>query len=146
MVRVLFLSSQWHGTAKRFILSSSVSDEFVDRFRQRLAALKMGDPLDESTGVAPLSSVDAAARLDDQVNRSVAGGARVILGGKRPSADSAFFEPTILTNVEKGTPAYDEERAPPLLPLRAQGPRQGRLALVPSSSSSPARLVIKWVS
>ena len=95
--------------AKRFILSSSVSDEFVDRFRQRLAALKMGDPLDESTGVAPLSSVNAAARLDDQVNRSVAGGARVILGGKRPSADSAFFEPTILTNVEKGTPAYDEE-------------------------------------
>jgi succinate-semialdehyde dehydrogenase / glutarate-semialdehyde dehydrogenase len=69
----------------------------------------MGDPLDESTGVAPLSSVDAAARLDDEVNRSVAGGARVILGGKRPSADSAFFEPTILTNVEKGTPAYDEE-------------------------------------
>jgi acyl-CoA reductase-like NAD-dependent aldehyde dehydrogenase len=39
----------------------------------------------------------------------VAGGARIILGGKRPSADSAFFEPTILTNVEKGTPAYDEE-------------------------------------
>ena len=79
--------------AKRFILSSSVSDEFVDRFRQRLAALKMGDPLDESTGVAPLSSVNAAARLDDQVNRSVAGGARVILGGKRPSADSAFSSP-----------------------------------------------------
>jgi len=66
MVRVLFLSSQWHGTAKRFILSSSVSDELVDRFRQRLAALEMGDPLDASTGVAPMSSVDAAARLDDQ--------------------------------------------------------------------------------
>src|ERR1700704_5284341 len=65
--------------AKRFILLESVSDEFVDGFRERLAALKMGDPLDESTGVAPLSSVEAAARLEDQVNRSVAGGARVIL-------------------------------------------------------------------
>ena len=95
--------------AKRFILLQSVSDEFVERFRDRLAALKMGDPLDESTGVAPLSSVEAAARLEDQVKRSVAAGARVILGGKRPSPDSAFFEPTILTNVKKGTPAYDEE-------------------------------------
>jgi len=95
--------------AKRFILLQSVSDEFVDRFTERLAALKMGDPLDESTGVAPLSSVDAAAKLEDQVNRSIAGGARVILGGKRLNPDSAFFEPTILTNVRKGTPAYDEE-------------------------------------
>jgi succinate-semialdehyde dehydrogenase/glutarate-semialdehyde dehydrogenase len=69
----------------------------------------MGDPLDESTGVAPLSSVEAAARLEDQMNRSVAGGAKPILGGKHPNADSAFFEPTILTNVKKGTPAYDEE-------------------------------------
>ncbi|MCU1260670.1 MAG: succinate-semialdehyde dehydrogenase [Bryobacterales bacterium] len=95
--------------AKRFILLESVSEEFVHHFKERLAALKMGDPLDESTGVAPLSSVEAAARLEDQVNRSVAGGARVILGGKRPSPESAFFEPTILTNVKKGTPAYDEE-------------------------------------
>jgi succinate-semialdehyde dehydrogenase/glutarate-semialdehyde dehydrogenase len=69
----------------------------------------MGDPLDESTGVAPLSSAEAAARLEEQVNRSVAGGAKAILGGKRPSPQGAFFEPTILTNVRKGTPAYDEE-------------------------------------
>ena len=107
MVRVLFLSSQWHGTVKRFILSSSSATNLSTVSGR--GSPRWGDPLDESTGVAPLSSVDAAARLDDQVNRSVAGGARVILGGKRPSADSAFFEPTILTNVEKGTPAYDEE-------------------------------------
>jgi succinate-semialdehyde dehydrogenase/glutarate-semialdehyde dehydrogenase len=95
--------------AKRFIVLQSMSDDFVDRFRERLAALKMGDPLDESTGVVPLSSVEAAARLEDQVKCSVAGGARVVLGGNRPSPDSAFFEPTILTNVKKGTPAYDDE-------------------------------------
>jgi len=95
--------------AKRFIVHQFIADEFINRFRDRLAGLKMGDPLDESTGVGPLSSVEAAARLEDQVNRSVAGGAQVILGGKRPSPDSAFFEPTILTNVKKGTPAYDEE-------------------------------------
>jgi succinate-semialdehyde dehydrogenase/glutarate-semialdehyde dehydrogenase len=105
--------------AKRFILLQSMSDAFVERFRERLAALKMGDPLDEATGVAPLSSVEAAARLEDQVNRSVAGGARVILGGKRPSPDSAFFEPTILTNVKKGTPAYDEELFGPVAAVMA---------------------------
>jgi succinate-semialdehyde dehydrogenase/glutarate-semialdehyde dehydrogenase len=95
--------------AKRFVLHESVAEEFVNRFRDRLASLTMGDPLDESTGVAPLSSVDAARQLEDQVNRSVAGGATVVLGGKRPSPDSAFFEPTILVDVRKGTPAYDEE-------------------------------------
>ncbi|MDB5306153.1 MAG: Aldehyde Dehydrogenase [Gemmataceae bacterium] len=95
--------------SKRFIPVEAVSEDFVERFRVKLAALKMGDPLDESTGVAPLSSAQAAARLEDQVNRSVAAGARVLLGGKRPDPQGAFFEPTILTDVRKGMPAYDEE-------------------------------------
>jgi succinate-semialdehyde dehydrogenase/glutarate-semialdehyde dehydrogenase len=95
--------------AKRFILHESVSDQFIDGFRNRLAALKMGDPLDPSTGVAPLVSARAAAKLEDQVKRSVAAGAKAILGGRRPDPDGAFFEPTILTNVDKGMPAYEEE-------------------------------------
>jgi succinate-semialdehyde dehydrogenase/glutarate-semialdehyde dehydrogenase len=95
--------------AKRFILHRAIADEFIDGFRQHLAELKMGDPLDETTGVAPLSSVDAAEKLEDQVKRSVAQGAQPILGGGRPSPHSTFFEPTILTKVKKGMPAYDEE-------------------------------------
>jgi len=95
--------------AKRFIVHEDVSGEFVDHFRAKLFELKMGDPLDEATGVAPLSSPRAAEILEDQVNRSVAGGAKVILGGKRAEPGSAFFEPTILIQVKKGTPAYDEE-------------------------------------
>ena len=95
--------------SKRFILLESVSDEFLEKFRARLAALKMGDPLDEATGVAPLYSPHAAADIEDQVNRSVAAGARILLGGKRPDPEGAFFEPTILTNVQKGMPAYEEE-------------------------------------
>jgi succinate-semialdehyde dehydrogenase / glutarate-semialdehyde dehydrogenase len=95
--------------SKRFIPLKSVSEEFLEKFRARLAALKMGDPLDESTGVAPLCTPQAAAHLEDQVNRSVAAGARIVLGGKRPDPEGAFFEPTILTNVQKGMPAYDEE-------------------------------------
>jgi succinate-semialdehyde dehydrogenase/glutarate-semialdehyde dehydrogenase len=95
--------------SKRFIPLQSVSEEFIDRFKEKLAALKMGDPMDESTGVAPLCTVQAAATLEDQVNRSVAAGAKVLLGGKRPDPNGAFFEPTILTDVKKGMPAYDEE-------------------------------------
>lgn len=95
--------------SKRFIVLDKVSADFVERFRAKLAELKMGNPLDESTGVAPLSSVKAASHLEDQVNRSVAAGAQVLSGGKRPDPKSAFFEPTILTHVKKGTPAYDEE-------------------------------------
>jgi succinate-semialdehyde dehydrogenase/glutarate-semialdehyde dehydrogenase len=95
--------------AKRFIVQEKVGGKFVDRFRAKLAELKMGDPLDEATGVAPLSTTRAAEILEDQVNRSVAGGAKVILGGKRADPGTAFFEPTILIEVKKGTPAYDEE-------------------------------------
>jgi succinate-semialdehyde dehydrogenase / glutarate-semialdehyde dehydrogenase len=95
--------------SKRFIVLDSVSKVFIERFEAGLANLKMGDPLDESTGVAPLCSTQAAATLEDQVNRSVAAGARIILGGKRPDPKGAFFEPTILTEVKKGMPAYDEE-------------------------------------
>ena len=69
--------------AKRFIVHEDVSGEFVDHFRAKLFELKMGDPLDEATGVAPLSSPRAAEILEDQVNRSVKGGAKIILGGKR---------------------------------------------------------------
>ena len=94
---------------KRFILLKEISEEFIERFTAALRSLKMGDPLEESTGVAPLVSKEAAERLEEQVRESVAKGAQVILGGGRPHPDSAFFEPTILTNVQKGMPAYDEE-------------------------------------
>jgi succinate-semialdehyde dehydrogenase / glutarate-semialdehyde dehydrogenase len=95
--------------SKRFIVLEKVSEDFVERFRAKLAALRMGDSLVDSTGVAPLSSAQAAAHLEDQVNRSVAAGARILIGGKRPDPKGAFFEPTILTDVKKGMPAYDEE-------------------------------------
>ena len=95
--------------AKRFVIHEDVAGEFLDHFRARLATLEMGDPLDETTGVAPLSTARAAEILEDQVNRSVAGGAKIVLGGKRKEPGSAFFQPTILLDVKKGTPAYDEE-------------------------------------
>ncbi len=95
--------------SKRFIAVELVSEIFVERFKEKLSGLKMGDPLDASTQVAPLSSTQAAARLEDQVKRSVAAGAKVLVGGRRPDPNGAFFEPTILADVKRGMPANDEE-------------------------------------
>ncbi len=65
--------------------------------------------MDRATELGPLSSEDAAVQLANPVQRSVAAGAKVLLGGKRPNLPGAFIEPTILTNLKPGIPAYHEE-------------------------------------
>ncbi|MFT3864447.1 MAG: NAD-dependent succinate-semialdehyde dehydrogenase [Solirubrobacterales bacterium] len=92
--------------AKRFIVMDSYYDDFLAKFKENLEAARPGDPTSEETAVGPLSSKTAADRLEDQVNRAIAGGAEVVLGGKR---DGNFFEPTILTGIEKGSEASQEE-------------------------------------
>jgi succinate-semialdehyde dehydrogenase/glutarate-semialdehyde dehydrogenase len=71
--------------------------------------MKVGDPMDPSTELGPLSSEEAAENLADQVKRSVSKGAKVLLGGKRADRDGAFMEPTILSGLKPGIPAYHEE-------------------------------------
>jgi succinate-semialdehyde dehydrogenase / glutarate-semialdehyde dehydrogenase len=92
--------------AKRFIVVDELYDEFLEKFRQRVAAAKPGDPTAEDTAVGPLSSETAADRLEDQVKRAIENGAEVIAGGKR---DGNFFEPTILTGIKPGDEASQEE-------------------------------------
>jgi succinate-semialdehyde dehydrogenase/glutarate-semialdehyde dehydrogenase len=92
--------------AKRFIVADEYYDDFLEKFREQLAAAKPGDPTAEDTAVGPLSSQTAADRLEDQVKRAVANGAEVLVGGKR---DGNFFEPTILTGIEPGNEASQEE-------------------------------------
>ena len=95
--------------AKRLIVVEAVADHFLENFMTAMAGLKMGDPMDEATTLAPLSSMQALETLEDQVNRSVAKGARIVLGGKRAAGPGAFMEPTILTDIKPGNPAYSEE-------------------------------------
>ncbi len=92
--------------AKRFIIVDELYDEFLEKFKAALAAEPPGDPTAENTAVGPLSSATAADRLEDQVKRAVDGGAEVVVGGKR---EGNFFEPTILTGIEPGTDASQEE-------------------------------------
>jgi succinate-semialdehyde dehydrogenase/glutarate-semialdehyde dehydrogenase len=92
--------------AKRFIVTEDLYDDFLAKFKEQVEGAKTGDPAEESTAVGPLSSKTAADRLEDQVKRAVAGGAEVLVGGKR---DGNFFEPTILTGIEQGSDASQEE-------------------------------------
>jgi succinate-semialdehyde dehydrogenase / glutarate-semialdehyde dehydrogenase len=95
--------------SKRFIAVEKIANEFLTKFKDKLANLKIGDPMDSTTELGPLSSEEAAVHIADQVARSVEAGAKVLLGGKRMSREGAFMEPTILTDLKPGIPAYHEE-------------------------------------
>jgi succinate-semialdehyde dehydrogenase/glutarate-semialdehyde dehydrogenase len=95
--------------AKRFIVVESLADAFLDRFRAALAAFAPGDPMDETTTLGPLSTESALLDLLKQVDGAVAHGAKVVLGGKRINRPGSFMEPTILTDVAPGNPAFRDE-------------------------------------
>ena len=92
--------------AKRFIVVDELYDEFLEKFREKFSAAEPGDPTAEETALGPLSSGTAAERLEEQVKRAVENGAEVLVGGKR---DGNYFEPTILTGIEPGDEASQEE-------------------------------------
>ncbi len=95
--------------AKRFIVVESVREEFERLFVGRMRAAKMGDPMNEEFTVGPQARRDLRDELHEQVRKSIAAGARCVLGGEIPSGAGAYYPPTVLTDVKKGMPAYDEE-------------------------------------
>jgi succinate-semialdehyde dehydrogenase/glutarate-semialdehyde dehydrogenase len=95
--------------AKRFIVHDSIYAEFERRYVEGMRALKVGDPMAATTDVGPLATAQIVGELDDQVKRAVAGGARLLTGGKRISGPGNFYEPTALGEVPKSCPVYYEE-------------------------------------
>ncbi|WP_226390249.1 NAD-dependent succinate-semialdehyde dehydrogenase [Penaeicola halotolerans] len=95
--------------AKRFIVVEAVYEEFLSIFKAEMAAQQQGDPLQEETDYACMARADLAMELWEQVEASIQKGAKALIGGIRPEADSALFSPTILTDVQPGMPAYEEE-------------------------------------
>jgi len=95
--------------AKRFIAVEEIADKFLAEFKKALSALKAGDPMDEKTTLGPLSTESALLQLVAQVDAAVAHGAKIELGGKRIDRPGAYMEPTILTHVEPGNPAFRDE-------------------------------------
>lgn len=102
-------SGQACTASKRFIVVEALADQFLEKFQAALGHFAPGDPLDKQTTLAPLSSLEALNNLLGQVQRAVAGGARVVMGGERMGLAGAFMQPTILTDISPGNPAYSEE-------------------------------------
>jgi succinate-semialdehyde dehydrogenase/glutarate-semialdehyde dehydrogenase len=99
-------SGQSCNAPKRFIVIDSLYDAFVEKFTAAMQSQVVGDGFAEDTTVGPLSSVLAAERLEEQVNRAVAQGATLVTGGTR---EGAFFTPTVLTDITASNDIYREE-------------------------------------
>ncbi|GEB94531.1 NAD-dependent succinate-semialdehyde dehydrogenase [Microbacterium lacticum] len=105
--------------AKRFVVASDLYDGFVEKFSAAMADATVGDPFDGDTVLGPLSSLAAAERLAEQVDRAVAQGATLVTGGVR---DGAFYPGTVLTGVTPEMNAYREEFFGPVgVVYRAEG-------------------------
>lgn len=96
-------------SAKRFVVTSAVYDEFVAGFVKQMQAVTMGDPMADATQLGPLASKSQFDTLCEQVEKSVAGGARLLCGGRPPDREGYFFPATVLADCKPGTPAYDDE-------------------------------------
>ncbi len=92
--------------AKRFVVIDELYQPFLEKFTAAMTAWKTGDPSAEGTEIGPLSSSTAADRLQDQLDRAIKGGAKVVAGGER---DGNFFSPMVLTDVTPENDAYREE-------------------------------------
>ena len=109
--------------AKRFIVVEKVRPAFEKRFVELMSQTKMGDPFERGTEIGPLARHDLRDTLHRQVVASVGKGARLLLGGTVPNHPGAYYPPTVLTDVRKGMPAYEEELFGPvaaIIPTRSE--------------------------
>lgn len=105
----LFNAGQSCIAAKRFVVVSSVADEFEQLVVEEMKTRVMGDPMDETSQVGSQARRDLRDELHEQVQQSIEAGAVCLLGGDVPAGPGAFYPPTVLSRVERGMPAYDDE-------------------------------------
>ncbi|WP_144096478.1 NAD-dependent succinate-semialdehyde dehydrogenase [Croceicoccus sediminis] len=95
--------------AKRFIVTEKNYDAFVDAYAKQFEAIPVGDPTQDDTGLGPMVSKSQREKLHEQVEESVAKGARLVTGGTIPDRKGWFYPPTVLADVAPGQPAYEDE-------------------------------------
>ena len=103
--------------AKRFIIEESIVSKIIPLLVNEMKKLHMGDPMHPETNISPLARKDLRDELHDQVKKSVKHGAEIVLGGTIPKREGFFYEPTILVNVKKGMPAFDDELFGPVMSI-----------------------------
>ncbi|HEY2586532.1 MAG TPA: NAD-dependent succinate-semialdehyde dehydrogenase [Tepidisphaeraceae bacterium] len=99
--------------AKRFIVVGEAG-RFADAMAKAMAGMKVGDPMDRTVDIGPLARLDLLENLHSQVQRSIAAGAKLLIGGQRVPRRGYFYAPTLLTDVRPGMPAFDEETFGPV--------------------------------
>jgi succinate-semialdehyde dehydrogenase / glutarate-semialdehyde dehydrogenase len=95
--------------AKRFFIADKIYDKFLDQFVEQMRSLKVGDPMDETTEIGPLANEQILNGVHEQVQKTIAMGAKCLTGGNRIAGSGFFYEPTVLVNVPKDAPAFREE-------------------------------------
>jgi succinate-semialdehyde dehydrogenase/glutarate-semialdehyde dehydrogenase len=95
--------------AKRMFVATEIYDEFLDQFVDRMRALKIGEPMDPATEIGPLATEQILQGVHDQVQKSIAAGAKLLTGGNRIHGPGFFYEPTVLVDVPREAPAWREE-------------------------------------
>jgi succinate-semialdehyde dehydrogenase len=95
--------------AKRFILERPIAEEYTQKFVRAAAEVRAGDPFDDATTIGPIARSDLREEVHEQVDRSIARGATLLLGGKKIEGAGFFYEPTVLADVGPGIAAFDEE-------------------------------------
>jgi len=95
--------------AKRLFIADNIYDDFLQQFVERMRALKIGDPFDETTELGPLATEQILQSVHAQVQKSIAAGAKLLTGGNWIHGPGFFYEPTVLVDVPKESPAYREE-------------------------------------
>src|SRR5436309_11296447 len=90
-------------------MADRIYDEFVSQFVARMRVLKVGDPMNETTEIGPLATEQILQGVHDQVQKTIAAGAKLLTGGNRIHGAGFFYEPTVVIDVPKESPAYREE-------------------------------------
>ncbi len=95
--------------AKRFIVHTRIYNEFLKRFVARVAAMRVGDPMDETTELGPLATRAIRDDLDAQVKATITAGALLLTGGNTLERDGYFYAPTVLADIPPDSPAAQDE-------------------------------------
>jgi len=108
--------------AKRFIVHGQIYEEFEKRFVESMKALRLGDPMNEQVDIGPLATEQILEDLEQQVTVSIAAGAKILTGGQRAKfegelARGNFYEPTVLVDIPRDSPAYRDEIFGPVASL-----------------------------
>ena len=120
--------------AKRFVVVKSQLNTFAAQMAKEMQQRKMGDPLDAATQIGPMARKDLRAALHQQVLKSIAMGAKAICGGFIPEGPGAFYPPTVLIDVKKGMPAYEEELFGPVAAIIAAEDEAEAIAIANDSA------------